>query len=99
MCIRDSDTVTLRADNGIRLKQENGVVDIGLKYMAVDTTVSYTHLDVYKRQVIIPNHYISSTIGYIIPCPHHRHTFHIPACISISVDRQDTQTAAKAPRR
>jgi hypothetical protein len=35
--IKPNDTVTLRADNGIRLKQENGVVDIGLKYMAVDT--------------------------------------------------------------
>ena len=39
------------------------------------------------HMVIIPNHYISSTIGYIIPGTHHRHTFHIPACISISVDR------------
>ena len=35
--IKPNDTVTLRADNGIILKQENGVVDIGLKYMAVDT--------------------------------------------------------------
>ena len=35
--IKPNDTVTLRADNGIRLKQENGVVDIGLKYIAVDT--------------------------------------------------------------
>ena len=35
--IKPNDAVTLRADNGIRLKQENGVVDIGLKYMAVDT--------------------------------------------------------------
>ena len=35
--IKPNNTVTLRADNGIRLKQENGVVDIGLKYMAVDT--------------------------------------------------------------
>ena len=35
--IKPNDTVTLRTDNGIRLKQENGVVDIGLKYMAVDT--------------------------------------------------------------
>ena len=35
--IKPNDTVTLRADNGIRLKQGNGVVDIGLKYMAVDT--------------------------------------------------------------
>lgn len=35
--IKPNDTVTLRADNGIRLKQENSVVDIGLKYMAVDT--------------------------------------------------------------
>ena len=35
--IKPNDTVMLRADNGIRLKQENGVVDIGLKYMAVDT--------------------------------------------------------------
>ena len=37
--------------------------------------------------VVIPDHYIGRTAGYIIPGSHHRYTFHIPACIRISVDR------------
>ena len=39
------------------------------------------------HMVIIPDHDIGRTAGYIIPGPHHRYTFHISACISISVDR------------
>ena len=63
MCIRDSDTIVLEKEENKDFKiliitdlQFNDALDLCGKadnvYETVDTPVSYTHLDVYKRQSV-----------------------------------------------